>query len=104
MKLVEVSKLKIDLIDFLLQKGFDINFENDDRLTPLHYILQYWNYPEGRVTSLYDKTKILLDKGAKIDSESSVGSDVSNTILSNIDRTRTSFFEHRTNSNMFIKN
>ena len=29
-------------------------------------------------------------------------SDVSNTILSNIDRTRTSFFEHRTNSNMFI--
>ena len=73
MKLVEVSKLKIDLIDFLLQKGFDINFENDDRLTPLHYILQYWNYPEGRVTSLYDKTKILLDKGAKIDSESSVG-------------------------------
>ena len=31
-------------------------------------------------------------------------SDVSNTILSNIDRTRTSFFEHRTNSNMFINN
>ena len=29
-------------------------------------------------------------------------SDVSNTILSNIDRTRTSFFEHLTNSNMFI--
>ena len=29
-------------------------------------------------------------------------SDVSNTILSNIDRTRTSFFEHRSNSNMFI--
>ena len=29
-------------------------------------------------------------------------SDGSNTILSNIDRTRTSFFEHRTNSNMFI--
>ena len=30
------------------------------------------------------------------------GSDGSNTILSNIDRTRTSFFEHRTNSNVFI--
>ena len=29
-------------------------------------------------------------------------SDGSNTILSNIDRTRTSFFEHRTNSNVFI--
>ena len=32
----------------------------------------------------------------------SFSSDGSNTILSNIDRTRTSFFEHRTNSNMFI--
>ena len=31
-----------------------------------------------------------------------VSSDGSNTILSNIDRTRTSFFEHRTNSNVFI--
>ena len=30
------------------------------------------------------------------------GSDVSNTILSNIVRTRTSFFEHRTNLNVFI--
>ena len=29
-------------------------------------------------------------------------SDGSNTILSNIDRTRTSFFEHQTNSNVFI--
>ena len=29
-------------------------------------------------------------------------SDGSNTILSNIERTRTSFFEHRTNSNVFI--
>ena len=29
-------------------------------------------------------------------------SDGSNTILSNIDRTRTSFFEHRTNSDVFI--
>ena len=29
-------------------------------------------------------------------------SDESNTILSYIERTRTSFFEHRTNSNMFI--
>ena len=31
-----------------------------------------------------------------------LSSDGSNTILSNIDRTRTSYFEHRTNSNMFI--
>ena len=31
-----------------------------------------------------------------------LSSDGSNTILSNIDRTRTSLFEHRTNSNMFL--
>ena len=37
-----------------------------------------------------------------LDNEIMIISDVSNTILSNIDRTRTSFFEHRTNSNMFI--
>ena len=64
---------KSDLIDFLLQRGFDINSENDDRLTPLHYIMQYWNYPKGRVTSLYEKSKILIERGAKIDSESSDG-------------------------------
>ena len=31
-----------------------------------------------------------------------IHSDVSNTILSNIERTRTSIFEHRTDTNMFI--
>ena len=67
------SSGKLDLIDFLLQKGFDINCENNDRLTPLHYILLYCIHPEGKDTSLYEKSKILIERGAKIDSESSVG-------------------------------
>ena len=61
---------KTNLIDFLLQRGFDINRQNYHKETPLHYILQYWNYPQNKRTSLYEKTKILIDRGANINTKS----------------------------------
>ena len=59
---------KSDLIDFLLQKGFHINCENYQKQTPLHKALQHRNYPKGNNTSLYEKAKIIIEKGANIDS------------------------------------
>ena len=60
---------------------FMINTENVLKILP--YLSTFFSSP--------DKTP-----------SSKLCSDGSNAILSNIDRTRTSFFEHRTNSNVFI--
>ena len=59
---------KPELIDFLLQKGFDINCENDFLETPLHKTLLHWRYPSGKSTSLYEKVKLIIEKGGNINS------------------------------------
>ena len=66
----------------LIKNGASIDAMCELGLTPLNYAI---------LAGHLNIVKILVES-----------SDVSNTILSNIDRTRTSFFEHRTNSNMFI--
>ena len=60
---------KSDLIDFLLQNGLDINCRKKlFKETPLHFLLD--NYM-AKIPSLYEKTKLLIERGAMIDAETS---------------------------------
>ena len=70
----------------------------DANLSKLSWLLMLWwkTFAVGLVMAqqIHVLTKITLIN--------ILFSDGSNTILSNIERTRTLFFEHRTNSNVFI--
>ena len=87
-------------MSILLHLGAPVDICSQNFRTPLHNAVE-----NGQL----EIVKILLKYNANVNATDikdftplQIASDGSNTILSNIDRTRTSFFEHRTNSNMFI--
>ena len=80
----------------------EIEFEFFDQTEIfLHHLGQFLS-PNSRPRLSVKVGQFIKIAGTKISKNLVNFSDGSNTILSNIDRTRTPFFEHRTNSNVFI--
>ena len=95
MKVEELSA-KLDAKETNLKVGFPFDFT----LASFHLFLSEWvGY---KICCFGSEEPRTFNKNCKFPNISNLNVLWSNTILSNIDRTRTSFFEHRTNSNVFI--
>ena len=66
---IAVKTGNFEIVNFLLQKGSDINCANSDcGTTPLHYALSpYRSYSLAKVESICKMVKLLIENGAKVD-------------------------------------
>lgn len=53
-----VAKCRLDLVKLLVERGADVNLAGDDKITPLHWAVEYDNY---------EIVEYLLKAGAKTD-------------------------------------